>query len=230
MTFWTQPLLSLKTNKHHRFQSRVMNHNFSARLELFFQSLLMQTQNRDSQQVLSHAYPFPEVAKEPLCVEHHIFLAGQPRRGIFSVPWLQLAKGSHGVFFAKPQWQLRLHGAPSPSPAKQLNVYVSQKDFMLLRERAAVRREMFQSPLHTWVRTKSLRVHFIAPVYVPFFFHPSWKYRALPKAQVIMLCLKHTSPVLVLPRQAMLQRSLRWQQPLRQTQCPLSQWWALIWP
>lgn len=57
-----------------------------------------------------------------------------------------------------------------------------------------------------------------------FFFHPSWKYRALPKAQVIMLCLKHTSPVLVLPRQAMLQRSLRWQQPLRQTQCPLSQW------
>lgn len=172
MTFWTQPLLSLKTNKHHRFQSRVMNHNFSARLELFFQSLLMQTQNRDSQQVLSHAYPFPEVAKEPLCVEHHIFLAGQPRRGIFSVPWLQLAKGSHGVFFAKPQWQLRLHGAPSPSPAKQLNVYVSQKDFMLLRERAAVRREMFQSPLHTWVRTKSLRVHFIAPVYVLFFFSP----------------------------------------------------------
>jgi len=98
----------------------------------------MQTKNWDRQQVLSCFYAFPEVAKKPLCVEHHIFLAGQLRSGIFSVPWLKLTEGLDGIFFAKPQWQQRVHRAPSSSTAKQLNIYISQKVFMLLGERPAV--------------------------------------------------------------------------------------------
>lgn len=105
----------------------------------------MQTKNWDRQQVLSSFYPFPEVAKKPHCVEHHIFPAGQLQSGIFSVPWLQLTKGLDGVFFAKPQWQQRVHRAHSYSTAKQLNIYISQKVFMLRGERAVVSHEMFQS-------------------------------------------------------------------------------------
>lgn len=71
----------------------------------------MQTKNWDSQQVLSSFYPFPEAAKKPLCVEHHIFLTGQLWSGIFSVPWLKLTKGSNEVFFAKPRQQQRVQRA-----------------------------------------------------------------------------------------------------------------------
>lgn len=88
-----------------------MNHNFSEHIQLFFQSFLMQTKNWDSQQVLSSFCPFPETAKKPLCVEHHIFLTGQLRSGIFSVPWLKLTKGSNEVFFAKPRLQQRVQRA-----------------------------------------------------------------------------------------------------------------------
>lgn len=58
----------------------------------------MQTKNWKSQQVLSSSYPFPEVAKKLLCVEHHIFLTGQLQSGIFSVPWLKLIKSLDGGF------------------------------------------------------------------------------------------------------------------------------------
>lgn len=105
----------------------------------------MQAKNWGRQQVLSSSYPFPEVAKKPLCVEHHIFLAGQLQSGIFSVPWLKLTKGSDGVFFAKPQQQQRVHRAHSYSTEKQLNIYIFQEVFMFWEERAAARHEMFQS-------------------------------------------------------------------------------------
>lgn len=81
----------------------------------------------------------------------------------------------------------------SYSTAKQLNMYISQKIFMLRGERAVVRHELFQSVSRTWAWAKSARSHFIDPVYVSFM--PSWKYRVLPRAWAVVPHLQHVLPV-----------------------------------